>query len=81
MSVHPPCILHGPRVVVRMGEAADVGAIVRFYRDNDDFIARTQNRMRPEFLAEPAVLATLRSRRVDYEQDRACNLLKFDRAT
>jgi ribosomal-protein-alanine N-acetyltransferase len=64
-----------------MGEAADAGAIVRFYRDNDDFIARTQNRARPEFLTEPVVLATLTARRVDYEQDRACNLFAFDRVT
>ena len=81
MTVRPRCQLLGLRVELRMGVPADAPAIMRFYRENDDFIARTQNRARPELLQDHSLIATLRARAADYEADRACHLFMFERTT
>ncbi len=62
---------------VRMGVPADAPAILRFFRESDDFIARTQNRARPELLAEHSLIATLHARAADYDADRACYTFMF----
>jgi [ribosomal protein S5]-alanine N-acetyltransferase len=80
MRREPP-LLTGPRVIVRLGAASDVGALLPFYRDNNTFWSRTQNPVRPELMREDSLLATLLIRRADYEADRACHTFTFDRET
>jgi ribosomal-protein-alanine N-acetyltransferase len=65
------------RVVVRLATRDDAAAIVRFYRDNDDFIGRTQNRATPEHLDETAIVEALTFRLDDYRADRSCRMFAF----
>lgn len=69
--------LHGPRVRVRFGARADASEIVRFYRDNDDFIALTQNRAPPDHLDELSVIEALAYRVDEFHSDRACRMFVF----
>jgi [ribosomal protein S5]-alanine N-acetyltransferase len=73
--------LHGPRVTVRLGQPDDAPRLIPFFRDNDDFFARTQNRTRPELMREDSLIATLLVRRADFEADRACQTFIFSQET
>jgi ribosomal-protein-alanine N-acetyltransferase len=81
--MHPPpdFALVGERVIVRLGRPSDAPRLLAFFRDNDDFIARTQNRFRPELMREDSLIATLMVRRADYEADRSCSTFLFDRTS
>lgn len=75
-----PALPHlvGPRLHVRLGTRADAAAVVRFYRENDDFIARTQNRASPDYLDELLVIDGLACRVEEYQRDRSCRMFAFD---
>jgi len=73
--------LHGPRLHVRLGTKADAAAVVRFYRDNDDFISRTQNRAPPDHLDELLVIDGLAHRHDEFLRDRSCRMFAFDPAS
>jgi [ribosomal protein S5]-alanine N-acetyltransferase len=72
--------LVGERLLVRLATRADVAKVVRFYRDNDDFIGHTQNRATPEHLDSIAVSHALGQRIDDYYADRSCRMFAFDLA-
>ncbi len=78
MPMEPDMLcLDGPRVALRIGEPADAAALVRFYRDNDDFFARTQNRARPEMLEPVSMQRLLALRKADFDAGRACHFVAF----
>jgi ribosomal-protein-alanine N-acetyltransferase len=60
-----------------LGLRTDAAAVARFYRENDDFIARTQNRAPPDHRDELLVLDGLNQRHDEYVRDRSCRMFAF----
>ena len=69
------------RLSVRLGEKDDSERIAAFFRDNDDFVARAQNRARPELKDASTLADVLEARLADHLADRSCCTFVFDRTS
>ena len=73
-----PPVLRTQRLVLRLAEPHDVPELVRFYRENNDFFARTQTPRTGVWLTEAFWHDRVALTHEELQQDRACQLLAFE---
>jgi [ribosomal protein S5]-alanine N-acetyltransferase len=69
------------RLVLRMAAHADVPAILRYYRDNHDFLAPFEPRRHPDFLDHDFWVRQVDTNREEFRRDRSLRLFLFDRGS
>ena len=68
------------RLLIRLAEANDVPALLRFYRENTEHLAPTSPLPPPDFLTEAFWLRQVARNNDDFAQGRAVKLFVFDRS-
>jgi ribosomal-protein-alanine N-acetyltransferase len=68
-------ILRGDRVLLRLADPGDVPAIVRFFRENEDFFAPTSPPRPEAFLTDAYHLTQVEEARKEFANDQALRLL------